>query len=58
MTIFDTVSEMMTQTEAVLDAFIALRDSLTEDEWDALNESNPHLECLLDYLADLESAAE
>lgn len=58
MSTLDSVSELITQCEAVLDAFIALRDSLTQDEWDALNESNMHLECLLDNLADLESAAE
>ncbi len=40
----------------VLDAFVALRDACSEDDWDALNGSAP-LERLLDALTDLEDAA-
>lgn len=57
MTIFDTVSQMMTETEAVMDAYIAFRDALSEDEYLMLTEKYPHLDHLLDCLADLESTS-
>lgn len=54
---FDTVSQMMTETEAVMDAYIAFRNSLSEYTYLMLTEKYPHLDHLLDCLADLESTS-
>jgi hypothetical protein len=51
-----TLARTIDSVEEVLARFVALRDGLSEEDWDTLQEA-PLLEALLDSLADLEDVA-
>lgn len=52
-----TLADTLSALPEVLDAFVALRDACSEDDWETLNAAAP-MERLLDALAELEEAAE
>jgi hypothetical protein len=53
MSTLETFGALLENVEATVSLFITLREQLSDDDWDILNES-PLLSQLLDSLADLE----
>ena len=53
MSTIETFSTLLDNVETTVSLFITLREQLSDDDWDILNES-PLLSQLLDSLSDLE----
>jgi hypothetical protein len=49
----NTFAELLENVEATVSLFIAMRDQMSDDEWDTLN-NHPLLSPLLDSLSDIE----
>lgn len=49
----NTFTELLENVEATVSLFIAMRDQMSDDEWDTLN-NHPLLSPLLDSLSDIE----
>jgi hypothetical protein len=52
-----TLTDTLSAVSDVIDAFVALRDACSDDDWDTLHEAAP-MGRLLDALTELEDAAE
>jgi hypothetical protein len=49
----NTFAELLENVETTVSLFIAMRDQMSDDEWDTLN-NHPLLSPLLDSLSDIE----